>query len=110
MSFILDGTTLEDPNDFSQEKVVTGDYLTTMGGGIRRAIRAKKNVYKLGWNQLTLTQYNTLVTKYNLNTTLTFVNSDLSINTTVHIDMDNRRILPGFPDYLSSVSITLREI
>jgi hypothetical protein len=107
----LGGTTLPDPNSFSEEPVVFGGYVQTMSGGTRRAIRAKKKIWKLGWNNLTQDQMTSLNTIYNLNTTVAFANTDVSptISATVHMDLSSRTYLSGTGKYLSAVELTLTE-
>jgi hypothetical protein len=109
---ILNGVTLPDPNSFSEDPVVFGSYVQTMSGGTRRAIRAKKYIWKLGWGNLTESQFSSINAIYNLNTTVSFVNNDISptISATVHLDLSSRTYLSGTGKYLSAVELTLTEV
>jgi hypothetical protein len=109
MSFVLDGTTLPDPNSYNEEPEVIGDYVTTLGGGKRRNIKAKKNTYTLGWTNLTADEVDTITGIDSKNTTVSFVNSDLSINTTVHTDISGKALTPGVGVYLYTLTLTLTE-
>lgn len=108
--FILNGVTLPNPNAYSQPTEVGGGYVTTLLGGTRRAIRYKKKTYTLEWSNLSVTDLANILSIYNLDTTVTFVNTDLSIDTTVHIDVSDRVITPGLAEYSGQYSITLTEV
>ena len=56
MSFILNGSALPNPNSFTDNPQVVGNYTQTMLGGRRRAIRAVKHTYVLGYTRLTQTE------------------------------------------------------
>jgi hypothetical protein len=110
MSFVLNSVTLPDPTSYKKDITVGGDYNTTMGGGIRRNIKYKKEVHTLNWSILPSTDYDAIMTIYDLDTTVTFVNSDLSISMTVHVDVDNREVIAGVDGYMSSFGIVLTEV
>ncbi len=111
MSFVIGNWNAPDPNEFNESIEVGGDYNTTLKGGVRRSIQYKKRVWKLGWSLLSASDFSLLKTEYDKNTTILLVNTDLGISATVHMDRDSRNFVPGTgTNYLSSVSITLREI
>jgi hypothetical protein len=109
MSFILNGTLIRDPNTFDDENVVIGGYTETMLGGRRRAVRAIKHNYKLGYTKLAQTDYQTISNIFNLKDSVTFVNSDLGIDTNVFVDISPRNIIAGNVNYLSNIEVTLIE-
>lgn len=109
MSFILNGSTLPVPNSFTDNPEVIGAYTQTMLGGRRRAIRAVKHTYVLGYTRLTQTEYNQIKTIFDLRTSVSFVNSDLGIDTTVFVDISPREFLAGNASLLSSLEVTLTE-
>ena len=108
----LDGSTLKDPNSFGEEPVVTGSMNKTMRGGVRRAKRATKKIWNLGWTNLRESDYTTLNTIFNKDTTVVFINTALtpSISATVHVDLSPRRYLSGTGCYLSQVELILTEV
>jgi len=107
--FVLDGTNLPNPNSYSKSTNVIGGFVTTLLGGIRRAIRNKKYVHELGWTNLSSSDLTTILAIYNKDTTVTFINSDLGIDTTVHVDVSDDVINPGMAEYLRQYSIILTE-
>ena len=111
MSFIIGDWTAPDPNEFNDSIDLGGEYNKTLKGGIRRSIRYKKQVWKLGWSLLSASDFALLKSEYDKNTTILFVNTDLGINATVHMDRDDRNFVPGTgTNYLTSISIILREV
>lgn len=107
----LGGVTLPNPNGLKESKVVTGGYNTTMNGSVRRAIRNRKRVWSLYWNTLSETDVTSINNLVDQDTTLAFVNTDVTpnISATVHIDIGDRDYIPGTGKYISSVEITLIE-
>ncbi len=113
MSFVLNGTTLPDPQSFEENFEVIGDISRTMLGSARRAVRARKRVWTMNWEILTQAQFQTIKTIYELNTAVTLVNSDLqdSINTTVLTDIPSHVYIAGTgQNYISGLELVLTEV
>ncbi len=111
MSFILGDLTLEDPNQYSESYQPSGEYNTTLKGGVRRSLRFKKKVWSLTWFTLSKSDFDLLLVEYNKDTTLTFVNTDLDIDVVAHFDIQDRALIAGTgTNFRGAVSIVLREV
>jgi hypothetical protein len=110
MSLTLGLITLPNPNEFATTPEVKGEYTQTLDGTRRRAIQAVKNIYVLGYSRLTTDEYDEIKTEFDLHTPRDLVWSELGINTSVHIDLSDRVFTPGNPNFISDVTITLREV
>ena len=105
----LDDLTLPTPNTFNTTYDRQGAYTKTLDGTTRRAINSDKHIYVLGYQYMTISEFDALKAKYDEKETYNFIYEDLSINETVHLDIGNRTIMPGNPAYYSSVEIVLTE-
>jgi hypothetical protein len=105
----LDSTTLPTPNSFQNTFDRQGAYTKSLDGTTRRAINSDKNIWIIGYQSLTVAEFNAIKTLYDLKDTYNFVYSDFGINATVHLDIGSRTFIPGNPSYYSSVEIILRE-
>ena len=105
----LDDLTLPTPNTFNITYDRQGAYTKTLDGTTRRAINSDKHIYVLGYQYMTISEFDALKAKYDEKETYNFIYEDLSINETVHLDIGNRTIMPGNPAYYSSVEIVLTE-
>lgn len=111
MRFNLNNVEIPNPNSFVESNVVVGDYVTTMNGNTRRAIHAKKNRWALSYSMLSETDYNTIKDIYDLNTSVSFTNTDTnpSISATVHVDINDRSYVSGTGEFISSIDLVLTE-
>jgi len=107
---ILGVITLPYPNSFSVTNNPKGAYTQTLDGTIRRNIHATKKVYVLTFQNLSTSTYDEIETEYLLETTRDFIWDDLSIYSTVHIDLSPREFINGNAGYYSIVTITLTEV
>lgn len=113
MSFVLNGTTLPNPQGFEESFIVVGEISRTMMGSARRAVRARKKVWTLSWDTLTQADYETIKDIYELNTTVSFANSSLStpISTSVLVDINQHTYIPGTGEnFISGVELVLTEV
>jgi len=102
--------TLPYPNGFSIQNNPKQAYTQTLDGTIRRNIHAIKKVYILSFQNLTTSAYSQIESEYNLKTTRDFVWDDISVSSTVHIDLSQRDFVNGNSGYYSNVTLTLTEI
>ena len=109
------------PSSFSVSEDVLGGYNVTLSGTKRRYIKAVKKIWTIGYDILTVAEYDALYAEFekeiptSLQTSQTYAvftvyEGDLLINNeNVHIDISPRQFLQG-TDYLSTVEITLTQI
>lgn len=109
------------PSDFQEDIEIIGGYNTTLQGRRRRYIKATKKIWRLRYNLLSTDDYDEFYTEFGKevpsglqasdpNTTFTINDARMRVNNeAVHMDMNNRNVIPG-TDYLSDVQITLSQV
>ena len=117
----LNNLDLEAPSSFSESKDVIGGFNTTMTGSRRRYIKGIKKTWKIGYDILTNSQFQAIVSEYE-----DLIPSGLQLDQPyaifeiyderysvsgemVHMEMGERNIIPG-TDLLSNVEITLIQL
>lgn len=112
MSFVLNGVTLPNPQQFNESHILVGGISRTMLGSARRAIRGRKRVWNLSWDVLTQSEFDSIFSIYQENEAVSFANSALQtpISTEVLVDIERHEYLPGTGEnYISSVELVLTE-
>jgi len=109
MTFLIDGTFSIAPNEFTESKDPNSTFSKTIDNTRRRAIRNLKKDWEIKYNRLSLTDYRTLETIYEKFEPVSFVNSDLDINTLVHVDITDQGYLAGNSNFFSDVTVNLTE-
>lgn len=117
----LDTIELDAPSSFKESREVIGGYNTTLSGAKRRYVKAVKKSWTLGYDIMTTTKYDEIITGYNdlipsglqlsqPYMTFTIGETRLGVsNEQVHFDISDRDVIPG-TDLLSSIEITLTQL
>jgi len=106
---VISTYTLPYPSSFSTSFERQGTYTKSLNGTTRRAINSDKHIWVMGFKMLTIEEFDSIKSIYDLLETVTFTYSDLNINADVHLDIGKRTFVPGVPGYYSSVEIILIE-
>lgn len=112
----LGGSTIPFPSEATITPIWVSADNITLGGTTRRDVMARKYQYVLKWDHMFVTDYNTLETKTNTLTALTFIYGkwpqSVSPGVSCLASLSARRLEYGVgdSDYLSSVTLTLTEV
>jgi len=110
MSTVLNGTTLKQPSNIARTPIQTSKQHTTLDGVTKRDIVRQKELFTLTLANLTTTQINQVVGIYELKQSVSLVISELSINTTVWVDIVSRVNEAIGSDYRETIIINLEEV
>ena len=118
MAYTLDGTTIKNPQSIN-ETVDNFQYAQqrTLSGSINRDyFGSNKRVWKLSYQNISKTAYDTIKTLYNTytstGTTVAFISTETNYaitTTNVHMNIDGRGFTVGGEDYISSFTLILTE-
>ena len=117
----LNNLDLDAPSSFNESRDVIGGFNTTMTGARRRYIKGIKKTWKIGYDTLTNSQFQSIVSEYE-----DLIPSGLQLDQPyavftinderysvsgeqVHMEMGDRNIIAG-TDLLSNVEITLIQL
>ena len=112
MSMILGSVTLPNPVSFEREFVESGSTNTALTGRTTKDIRNRKERFVLKFERLTLTEINSVLSEYNLETTRNFSSSETNLtisSTPVHIEIDKRDYMKG-GEFRSDLTLVLTEV
>lgn len=112
MSYILGSYTLPNPKKMDRDPIEISQTNTTLTGRTRKKLIRRKWRYTLKYLALTEAAANAIMAIYAQNTTQTFVVADgnLTISTTVHIDITEREYPPTGKAYREDFDIILTEV
>lgn len=110
MDFVLNGVTIKSPVEFSRNQVEVAVDHVTLSGRVRRDITRQKEIFVLDFRNLTVSQMEDIIEIYNLKDSVSFVVSDLSINTTVWMRIVSRVYNARGTDYRENIILELEEV
>ena len=117
----LNNLDLDAPSRFNESRDVIGGFNTTMTGARRRYIKGIKKTWKLGYDILTNSKFQAIVSEYEdlipsgLQITQPYATFEIYderftvSGEMVHMEMGDRNFIPG-TDLLSNVEITLIQL
>lgn len=111
MAYVLDGTTLKAPTDFSRETIETSASNNSIEGRTTKDIMNRKYRYVLVYNWLSASERNDIITIYDKEACVTFevTETNLTISETeVHVDIPRRNYHKG-ADYRENFTLILTE-
>lgn len=113
MAYLLNGTTLPNPQKFQRLPVEISRKLNMLNGATKKDIVGRKEQYILSYQLLTQAQMATINSIYNLNSEVTFqvTETNLTIEqTTVHMEISSRTYRVMGSSYLEDVTLVLTEV
>lgn len=111
MAYILDGTTLRNPQELEIEELETGVAHETIDGKLKKSVTNRRRRFVLRYQNLTRTQENTILNIWNQQDTVTFESTETNLtvaSTTVHVEVFRRAFNRG-SEYRSDLSLILTE-
>lgn len=112
-SISIGGTTFDKVTRFQEIPFKVAAEHTMMDGEYRQDVYANKRRWAIGWDIMTATDKNNLITKFNANTTHTFIDLDSNSYTVVFEDdrlSIRRRVEDVQADQRYQVDIVLRQV
>lgn len=118
MAFTLNGSTIKAPQSIAEtvDNVQYAQQRTLSGSVNRDYFGSNKRVWKLSYNNISKSYYDTIKTIYDTYSTtgnaVAFVSTETNYaiaSTNVHINIDTRGFTVGGEDYISSFTLILTE-
>lgn len=110
MSFILNGVTLKRPTTIQRMSIEVAKEHIVLTGQVKRDIVRQKEIYILPFEMLSQVQVQDIMTIYQLKRPVTLAISELSINTTVWVKIQNREMGARGTDYRENIVLNLEEV
>lgn len=110
MSLILNGTTLKQPSSVTRNDIEIAKDHVTLDGISKRDIVRQKQSYTMVFSLLTTSEISDIMTIFNLKQAVTMVFSELSINTTVWVRIQQRIFEARGTDYRETITLLLEEV
>ena len=111
MSWTLGVSSIPAPKvgNFQRKVIEIGASVLTLDGTTKKDIVGRKYQYIIKYEMLTQIEVTTILNEYDDNEVKAFVVSDLSINTTVHIDLTDRSYNTAGDSYREDLTLILTE-
>lgn len=113
MSYTLGSITLPNPKSFSRTLIESGASVITLNGRTKRDIINRKERYVLGYEMLSQTNVNLILSEYNLQQARYFTVSETNLtipSTLVHIDIADREYNTKGVSYREDFNLILTEV
>lgn len=113
MAWLLGSITLPNPSAFARDVIERSQKIITLNNTTKKDITGRKEVYTLGFQMLTQSEVNSILSEYDLQTTRNFqvTETNLTIaSTPVHIEIQRRGYNTPGDQYREDVTLVLEEV
>lgn len=113
MSYMLGATTLKRPHSFRRVTIEKSAKIQTLDNTTKKDITGRKEQYILGYQFLTQTEMNDILSEYNLMTTRDFSVTETNLTiaaTPVHIEIESREYGSAGNEYREDFQLILTEV
>lgn len=112
-TWTLGGITLPNPQIYEPTPVINATYNQTLNNKIKKQIRGRKTLHKIGLNALTRTEYNAIVTLVEQNAVQNFTVTDGSLTISsrnVHVEIIDRKLPYKGSEFREDITLELQEV